>query len=281
MKARGPAIYQDRWQCSGSKVALSLVTRKESNCMFETHHKTDAFKLLVSPYHPDTLRDPSSGPDATQSDRLRHALTWNVFKTLEQIVPSAWLRPLVARATGLPDGYASAPQTTAVSCWSNLRPGPNALLRRGRRLNVPFDAIVDTDDTVVTFLTPSPTELLDTVLSETAAGGLLDVAEATAYLAGTRSAYVSVILPTEVEEEVWAARVQRRAERVSRLLSSSGRSLENLRGMGATTWSALHELLSEVAHSRFISRSEQRFARAAVDWMSDRLAVETSAKRLA
>jgi hypothetical protein len=249
--------------------------------MFETHHKPDAFKLLVSPYHPDTLRDPSSGPDATQSDRLRHALTWNVFKTLEQIAPSAWMRPLVARATGLPDGYASAPQVTSVTCWSNLRPAPNALLRRGRRLNVPFGAIIDTDDTVVTFLTPSATGMLETVLSETAEGGLLDVAEATAYLAGARSAYVSVILPAEVEEEVWAPRVQRRAERVSRLLASGGRSPENLRGMGATTWSALHELLSEIADSRFISRTEQRFARAAVDWMSERLAVETRAKRLA
>jgi hypothetical protein len=249
--------------------------------MFATHHKPDAFRLLVSPYHPDTLRDPSSGPEATSSDRLRHALTWNVFKTLEQIAPSVWMRPLVARATGLPDGYASAPQVTAVTCWSTLHPAPNAMLRRGRRRNVPFGAIVDTDDTVVTFLTPSPTEMLDTVLSETSEGGLLDVAEATAYLAGTRSAYVSVVLPAEVEEEVWARRVQRRAERVSRLLSSRWRSPENLRGMGATTWSALHELLSEIAHSRFISRTEQRFAMAAADWMSEQIAAETSVKRLA
>jgi hypothetical protein len=249
--------------------------------MFELHHKPDAFRLLVSAHHPDTLRDPSSGPDTTQSDRLRHALTWNVFKTLEQIAPSIWMRPLVARATGLPDGYSSAPHITAVTCWSHLQPAPSAMLRRGRRHNVPISVIVDTDDTVLTFLTPSPTELIDTVLSETAEGGLLDVAEATAFLAGSRPAYVSVVLPVEVEEEVWGPRVRRRAERVSRVLSSSGRSPENLRGMGATTWNALHELLSETAQSRFISRTEQRYAMTAVDWMSERLAVQTSRKRLA
>jgi hypothetical protein len=142
-------------------------------------------------------------------------------------------------------------------------------------------AIVDTDDTVLSFLTPSPTELLDTVLSDTAEGGLLDVAEATAYLAGGRSAYVSVVLPIEVEEEVWGPRVQRRAERVRRVLASSSRNPENLLGMGTTTWNALHELLSETAHSRFISRTEQRFAVTAVDWMSERLAIETCRKRLA
>ena len=55
--------------------------------MFDIHHKPDAFRLLVSPYHPDTLRHPASGRDSTPSDRLRHAMTWNVFKTLEQIAP--------------------------------------------------------------------------------------------------------------------------------------------------------------------------------------------------
>ena len=249
--------------------------------MFNTDHKPDAFRLLVSAYHPDTLRDPSSGPDATPSDRLRHALTWNVFKTLEQIAPNLWMRPLVARTTGLPDGYASAPHIAAITCWSNLQPAPNAMLRRHRRHSVPVSAIIDTDDTVFVFLTPSPTELLDSVLSETAEGGLLEVAEATAYLAGTRSAYVSVVLPIEVEEEVWALRVRRRAERVTRVLSSSRRSPENIRGIGATTWDALHDLLSEVAQSRFISKSEQRFATTTAAWMSERLKLDRAHRRLA
>ena len=249
--------------------------------MFETHHKPDEFRLLVSAYHPDTLRDPSSGPDTTQSDRLRHALTWNVFRTLEQIAPSIWMRPLVARATGLPDGYSSAPHITVVSCWSNLQPAPNAMLRRGRRHSVPVSVIVDTDDTVITFLASSPTEMLDSVLSETAEGGLLDVAEATASLAGTRSAYVSVVLPIEVQEQVWASRVRRSGERVTRALSSSGRSPENIRGIGVTTWGALHELLSEVAQSQFISKSEQRCAMTTVEWMSERLKIDRSYQRLA
>lgn len=245
------------------------------------HEERDAFRLLVSAYHPDTLRYPATGAATTASDRLRHALTWNVFKTLEQIAPSVWMRPLVARATGLPDGYDSAPHVTAVSCWSNLQPAPNATLRRGRRHAVPVSAIVDTDDTVVSLLAPSPAEMLDTILSDTADGGLLDVAEATAYLAGTRSAYVSVVLPIDVEAQVWGPRVRRRAERVSRVLSSSARKPENIRGIGSTTWQALHELLSEIAQSRFIAKSEQRCAQTTVDWMNQRIAAESSRKKLA
>ena len=246
-----------------------------------TNDERDAFRLLVSPYHPDTLRYPGSGAAITASDRLRHALTWNVFKTLEQIAPSVWMRPLVARSTGLPDGYSSAPHITAVTCWSNLQPAPRATLRRGRRNAVPVSAIIDTDDTVISFLTPSPTEMLDTILSDTAEGGLLDVAEATAYLAGTRPAYVSVVLPVEVEEQVWGPRVRRRADRVGRVLSSSPHNPEHIGGIGATTWHALHELLAEIAESRFIPKSEQRVAMTAADWMNQRIAAETSRKKLA
>jgi hypothetical protein len=51
--------------------------------------------------------------------------------------------------------------------------------------------------------------------------------------------------------------------------------------MGATTWHALYELLSDVAQSRFISKPEQRCAMTAVEWMSERLKIDRSHQRLA
>src|SRR5688500_11532959 len=135
-------------------------------------------------------------------DRLRHALTWNSFRTLEQIAPSLWMRPLLARCAGLSDGYDSAPHVVSVSCWSRIAPTPSAMLRRGRREPMPVDVIVETDDTVVSFITPSPEDLLARVLSETAEGGLLDLAEATAWLAGTRHAYLGIVLPVEADDDL-------------------------------------------------------------------------------
>ena len=231
----------------------------------------DPLRLLVSPYHPDILRFPKSTAAVTVLERLRHTLTWNVFKTFEQIAPTVWMRPLVARCAGLPERYDSAPQTTVVTCWANLPPAPAAMLRRGRRRGVHVDAVLDTDDTVITFLTPSPDELVERVLSETAEDSLLDVADATAHLAGTRSAYVSVVLPVEVDEDAWTARVRQRTARVQRLLAASDRNPGNVRGMGVTTWNALRELLIEAAASRFIPRSEQQCALTAAQWVGERL----------
>jgi hypothetical protein len=186
----------------------------------------------------------------------------------------------VARCAGLPEHYDSAPQTTAVTCWANLPPSPAAMLRRGRRAGVQVGALVDTDDTVLAFLTPSPDELLDRVFSETAEDGLLDVAEATAHFAGTRAAYVSVVLPVEVDEDDWAGRVRQRTDRVRRLLAASDRRPENIRGIGVTSWHALRELLIETAASRFIPRSEQQCAMTAAQWVGERLAGPSRERRL-
>jgi hypothetical protein len=231
----------------------------------------DDFRFLVSAYHPDSLRYPISSPMTTPSERTRHALTWNVFKTLEQVAPSLWMRLLVARCAGLPDNYNSAPHVANVVCWPNLKPAPSAALRRGRPLSVPVNVVIDTDDTVITLLTPGPSELLDRVLSESAADGLVSVAEATSWLAGTRSAYVSVVLPMESDADEWVDRVQRRAERARRVLLANGRGPANLRGIGAITWTSLHELLTELAASEFINESEKRWVQTTAAWMQERI----------
>ena len=231
----------------------------------------DAFRFLVSPYHPDTQRYPIAGAITSPGDRLRHALTWNVFRTFEQIAPSLWMRPLLARCVGLSDGYDSAPHTVSVSCWSRIAPTPSAMLRRGRRDLIPVDVIVETDDTVVSVITPPLPDLLGRVLSETAEGGLLDLAEATSWLAGTRRAYVGVVLPLEADDDVWLTRIRRRAARVGNVLHTTARGVSNLRGMGPLTWTALHDVLTDASESSSVATSERELAMLTARWMAERL----------
>lgn len=240
----------------------------------------DPFRFLVSAYHPETLRSPAAGPIATPSERLRSALTWNVFKTLEQIAPGVWMRRLIAMSAGLPEGYDSAPHVTAVTCWSHLNPAPSAVLRRGRRSLVPVSAMVDTDDTVIVLLTPALTDLPEAV-TESKDGGLLELAEAAAWFAGARSAYVIVVVPIDADDESWIPRVRQRADRVRRVLHAGPKGPANLRGIGATTWRDLHGLLSEVSASRFITESERRWATTTVEWMAARLGPSAIPLRLA
>jgi hypothetical protein len=241
----------------------------------------DAFRFFVSSYHPDLLRLPSGGPVVDRRDRLRHALTWNVFRTLEQIAPSAWIRPLVAAIGGLADEYASAPHVCRVTTWQLLEPPPVARLRRGRRNLVRADVIIDTDDTVVSLLIPTVTELTTTVLSDTADGGLHDLIEATSFFAGTRAAYSAVILPPEADNDLWTARVNRRAHAVHRVLLASERGVGNARGLGALGWRRLATILADVANDDWLHGSERLLAQETAGWMSERLARDEPRQQLA
>jgi hypothetical protein len=241
----------------------------------------DVFRFFVSPYHPDLLRLPSGGPVVDRHDRLRHALTWNVFRTLEQIAPSAWMRPLVAALGGLADEYSSAPHVCRVTTWQLLEPAPEARLRRGRRTPVRADVIIDTDDTVVSLVIPTVTELTTTVLSDTADGGLHDLIEATSFFAGTRAAYSAVVLPPEAGHELWMTRVHRRAHAVHRVMLASTRGVVNARGLGALGWRDLSAILSEVASDQRLPGAERLLAQETARWMSERLARDGPRQQLA
>jgi hypothetical protein len=90
-----------------------------------------------------------------------------------------------------------------------------------------------------------------------------------------------VILPIEADENAWIPPMQQRAARVQRVLEASDRAPANIRGIGATTWHALHDLLSEVAASSFIADSEKRCALTTVEWMGQRLRGHLDRQRLA
>ena len=231
----------------------------------------DAYRLFISPYHPDTLRQPIETV-VTHTDRLRHALTWNVFRTLEQIAPAFWMRPLVAALGGLADDYASAPHVCSVSCWDWLDPAPVAMLRRARRSAVRADVIIDTDDTVMTLLVPDAADVLARVLSDTAEGGLLDLVEATSFKSGVRVAYVAVVLPPECDSDIWMTRVRRRANAIARVVNASSRTVRNARAIGALRWRDLERIVIEASGSQCLHESERLLAAGTARWMTERLA---------
>lgn len=231
----------------------------------------DVYRFFVSPYHPDVLRQPEAGVVNDRDDRLRHALTWNVFRTLEQINPAFWLRPLVARIGAMTDGYVSAPHVCQIACWDWLDPAPVARLRRHRRAAVRADVVIDTDDTVMTFLVPRVDEVTSIVLSDTAEGGLLDLAEATSYKGGVRASYVGIVLPPGADNDMWMTRVNRRARAVQRVLESSGYGIRNAGGIGALGWHDMRAILDDAGRAHSLADSERSLATAVSRWMTQRL----------
>ena len=241
------------------------------------------WEFFVSPYHPDSLRAPVDPTAAASHDVVRCSLTWNVFRTFEQIAPHIWMRPLVARFTGIPHGYRSAPHSVAVSCWRELAPPPPAMLRRHRREDVRADVVIETEDTVLTFVVPTRTELRTTVWADGSDHGLLELVESTSWLAGRRDAYTGIIMPLEPDDHVWRARIRGRAERLHRTLQARDPSLANVQDVGVITWLALADVLLDATQSPIIRDSERQLARCTAEWISakTRACSETSLRELA
>jgi hypothetical protein len=212
--------------------------------------------FLVSAYHPDTLRAPR-GETA--------ALAWNVFKTMEQLAPTIWMRPLLARLGCLDDPYRSAPHTVSVGVWQQLDPSPRAMLRRARLEPVRADVVVSTDDTLITVVTPTEEELYMRLCADASECDLLELIESTSWIAGTRVAYTGLVLPLGADEGA-VQLFQRKVERVYRSSRDGLRPIENHQGVGVSTWGRLLALLAECAASPRVAAHERALARAVESW---------------
>ena len=84
-----------------------------------THDNREQF--VIAPHHPDRLRRPAPTLGGASAERFAQAVAWNIFRTLELVTPSFWLRRLHLRLTGEPSTPAPVRADGAVA----------GLLRRG------------------------------------------------------------------------------------------------------------------------------------------------------
>jgi len=75
-----------------------------------------------------------------RSENSEDAVTWNVFRSLRQMSPAAWLRPLAA--AGIPGHVLSNEEQTVVDLWRSVDPPP-ALLLTGDEGPSEIDVIIE------------------------------------------------------------------------------------------------------------------------------------------
>src|SRR5690349_4233423 len=141
-------------------------------------------QFVIAPHHPDRLRRPAAAAGLSADERFQQAAAWNVFRTLELVSPSFWLRRLHTRLTG--DAPVVPPQTVRVHMWTRL-PLPPIQRIDGERPDVLVDVLIETEHAVWTLVT----DLLGRNLIDgevTAA-----IVDAGAWFAGRRRHYCGAI----------------------------------------------------------------------------------------
>jgi hypothetical protein len=82
--------------------------------------------LIIDRYDPVFASMRAGKREHLRSENSEDAVTWNVFRSLRQVEPTAWLPALVDKA--LPDAELSFEVPIVVNLWSTVSPPPSLLL---------------------------------------------------------------------------------------------------------------------------------------------------------
>lgn len=222
----------------------------------------DRDRFVIAPHHPDRLRRPLVSLATASDERFQQALVWNIFRTLELLTPSFWLRRFHLRLTG--EASLVSPQISRVHLWQHL-PLPPIQRIDGERPAVVADVVIETEHAVWTLVAQSSSnDLRD---SDQAAA----IVDAGAWFAGAREHYCGVIESRATTTSPGAVLQTRYARsRDSTRLRSATRGPATPRRVlwGATRWSALTALLQDCSEAANLPPIERALAQNALAWLT-------------
>ena len=218
-------------------------------------------RFVIAGHHPDRLRRPAASPGVTSDERFQQALAWNIFRTLELVSPSFWLRRFHIRLTG--DPHVVPPQIARVRLWQHL-PLPPIQRIDGERPDVVADVVIETEHAVWTLVAESPrNDLMDS--DRTAA-----VVDAGAWFAGARQHYCGVIgsgARNASLGSVLQVRYSRSRESARLRSATRGPATPTRVQWGAIQWSELAALLQDCREAANLPSIERALARNAFEWL--------------
>ena len=225
-----------------------------------THHDRDRF--VIAPHHPDRLRRPLVSLVAASDERFQQALVWNIFRTLELVTPSFWLRRFHIRLTG--EASLLPPQIARVHLWQHLSLPPIQRID-GERPDLVADVVIETEHSVWTLVAAAARDgLID---SEKAAA----VVDAGAWFAGARQHYCGVIESTATnlrQAPVLQTRYSRSRDSARLRSATRGPSAPTHVQWGAIQWSELSALLQDCYQAATLQPIERALAQNALDWLT-------------
>jgi hypothetical protein len=216
-------------------------------------------QLVVTPHHPDRLRRP---PARLAEERRLQALTWNVFRTLELIAPSFWLRRLHVRLTG---DACPAPQLLQVRLWQPL-PLPPIQRLDGARPDVTVDVLIETEHAAWTLVVAGQRERW--LEDDDRAARVIDAA---AWETRPRDHFFGVIETDTTSESfggVFMDRYSRSRDSAELRSFTRGRMAAPLTGYGAVRWTDLAAILRDCSESRSLSMVERALAQQCLGWLA-------------
>jgi len=221
--------------------------------------------LIIDRYDPVFADMRASKLKHLRSANSEDAVTWNVFRSLRQITPEAWLGCLWQQA--FPSIPCPSDQRVVIKLWQSVPPPP-ALLVGGDEGVSEIDAVIEAP-TWVWFIEAKNTS--DISLGTTTRPGrdqILRNIDVGTYYAGVRPFFFSLLVRSEDHSPEGLGRIRKYSDFSAPRSKLEHRpdGLQNLSAIGQITWGALGSVLEE-ASTQASREDERSYALRAEGWL--------------
>lgn len=226
--------------------------------------------LIIDRYDPVFADMRASKLKHLRSANSEDAVTWNVFRSLRQIEPRAWLPSLWRHAfptEAVPDDL-----NATVHLWRSIPP-PVGLLADGDEGSSEIDVVIESGTWVWFIEAKYRSDISTGTTTRPGRDQVLRNLDVGSYYAGVRRFCFSLLIDSEQRSPLGARAVEQYAD-FSRVRSSLARhrpdGLANLAAIGLLTWGALAGVLDE-AQLQAPREDERSYAGRAAAWLRTRV----------
>ena len=200
-----------------------------------------------------------------RSENSEDAISWNVFRSLNQIAPEKWVALLSNMAFGS-DLLGNVNDTT-VSLWRNIPPPP-ALLESGDEGVSEIDILLENPAWVWFIEAKYKSDISEGTTSRPTRDQILRNVDVGSYYAGVRPFYFALVYLDERRSPkgIEAVNKYRRTESLKAALPHRVDELTNLKGIGLLRWKDLAEILALTLEAEK-NPDERVFAQRALQWL--------------
>lgn len=224
--------------------------------------------LIIDRYDPVFADMRASKIKHLKSANSEDAVTWNVFRSLRQIAPQAWLPALWVRA--FPTIACPLDLKAVVKLWQSMPP-PLGLLDGGDEGHSEIDVIIEASSWVWFIEAKYRSDISLGTTTRPHRDQILRNLDVGSYYAGVRSFHFSLLIANERASPKGAEKISEYADLSlpRRLLEHRQDGLKNLEAAGLLTWATLADVLEDAG--RATHRDDERnYAQQAVRWLRER-----------
>jgi hypothetical protein len=231
--------------------------------------------LIIDRYDPVFADMRASKLKHLKSANSEDAVTWNVFRSLRQIMPEAWLPGLWQLA--FPSVTCSTDLKAAVRLWESISP-PLGLLAGGDEGASEIDVVVEAPTWVWFIEAKYRSDISTGTTTRPDRNQVLRNIDVGSYYAGVRQFFFTLLISSETRSPEGVKRIREYGDLSiprAKLRGHRPDDLQNLKAVGQLTWKDLECVLAQA--SMAAQREDERaYAARAVDWLRERVVQQSS-----